>query len=309
MRVIFAGTPHFAVVSLEALLAAGHELVLVLTQPDRAAGRGMAAAKAPVKRAAEGHGLQVFQPERLDDAALYPALRAASAQVMVVAAYGLILPRAVLDITPLGAINVHASLLPRWRGAAPIQRALLAGDAETGVCLMQMDAGLDTGALLACERTPITPDDTGGTLHDRLAALGADLLVAALPRLASGTLRATPQPQHGVTYAPKIAKREARIDWRRPAAELERQVRAFNPAPGAVADWRGVEIKIWSAAVVPASGAPGTVLEVAASGIVVACGAGALRATRLQRAGGRALAAADFLRGFEIASGGRFTSD
>jgi methionyl-tRNA formyltransferase len=309
MRVIFAGTPNFAVASLNALLAAGHELVLVLTQPDRAAGRGMAAAKSPVKLAAEQHALAVLQPPRLDDATLQAALRAAHAQVIVVAAYGLVLPPPVLDIAPLGALNVHASLLPRWRGAAPIQRALLAGDAETGVCLMQMDAGLDTGAVLACERTAITPEDTGGILRDRLAALGADMLVAALPSLASGALVATPQPPLGVTYAPKIAKRETRIDWRRPAVELERQIRAFDPVPGAVTDWRGVEIKIWRATVAPASGQPGTVLEVGRDGIVVACGEGALRATRLQRAGGKQLAAADFLRGFEIASGGRFAID
>jgi methionyl-tRNA formyltransferase len=306
MRIAFAGTPEFAVPPLEALAAAGHGLVVVLTQPDRPAGRGLAAAASAVKQAAARRGIPVLQPPTLKDPAVQARLAELAPDAVVVAAYGLILPQAVLDIPRLGALNIHASLLPRWRGAAPIQRALLAGDRTTGVCIMQMDAGLDTGPILLCEALPIAPADTGGTLHDKLAALGGRLIVAALDGLARGTLRATPQPDDGVTYAAKIVKHETRLDWSRSAAEAERRVRAFDPAPGASARLRGVELKIWRAAAVAGRGIPGTVIAVAADGIVVACADGALRLETLQRAGGRRLPAAAFRRGFQLAPGDRF---
>ncbi len=288
MRLVFAGTPRFAVPALEALAAAGHELAAVLTRPDRPAGRGLAAVAGPVKQAAERRGVPVLQPPTLKDAAVQARLAGLAPDALVVAAYGLILPQAVLDIPRLGALNIHASLLPRWRGAAPIERALLAGDPVTGVCIMQMDAGLDTGPVLLREELPITSADTGGTLHDKLAALGARLLVAALDGLASGSLRPTPQPTEGVTYAAKIEKHETRLDWSQSAAALERQVRAFNPAPGAGARVRGAELKVWRATVVAGRGAPGAVIAAGAEGISVACGDGALRLEELQRAGGPA---------------------
>jgi methionyl-tRNA formyltransferase len=306
MRVVFAGTPEFAVAPLAALLAAGHELAAVLTQPDRPAGRGLAARQSPVKQAAVSRGIPVLQPASLKEAGIQSRLRELGPDVLVVAAYGLILPRAVLDLPRLGALNIHASLLPRWRGAAPIQRALLAGDALTGVCIMQMETGLDTGPVLLRETLPILPRDTAGTLHDKLAALGAHLIVAALEGLARGALRPTPQPSDGVTYAAKLEKREAHIDWQQSAAELERQVRALDPAPGATARTRGTELKVWSAAPVEGHGPPGTVLAVEAGGIVVACGHAALRLEALQRPGGRRLPAAEFLRGFPLAPGDRF---
>ena len=306
MRLVFAGTPRFAVPALEALAAAGHELAAVLTQPDRPAGRGLAAAAGPVKQAAQRRGVPVLQPPTLKDAAAQARLAELAPDALVVAAYGLILPQAVLDIPRLGALNIHASLLPRWRGAAPIERTLLAGDPVTGVCIMRMDAGLDTGPVLLREELSITPGDTAGTLHDKLATLGARLLVAALDRLAGGTLRPAPQPTEGVTYAAKIEKHETRLDWSRSASEVERQVRAFNPAPGAGARMRGAELKIWRAAVVAAPGASGTVMAAGTDGITVACGAGALRLEELQRAGGRRLPAAAFLRGFPLAPGDRF---
>jgi methionyl-tRNA formyltransferase len=307
MRLVFAGTPRFAVPALEALAAAGHELVAVLTQPDRPAGRGLAAVAGPVKQAAQRRGVPVLQPPSLKDAAVQARLAELAPDALVVAAYGLILPQAMLDIPRLGALNVHASLLPRWRGAAPIERALLAGDPVTGVCIMQMDAGLDTGPVLLRDELPIAPEDTAGTLHDKLAALGARLVVAALDGLAAGTLRPTPQPAEGVTYAAKIARDETRLDWSRSANELARRVRAFDPAPGAGARVRGVELKIWRAAVVAARGAPGAVVAAGAEGISVACGdGGALRLEELQRAGGRRLPAAAFLRGFPLAPGDRF---
>jgi methionyl-tRNA formyltransferase len=308
MRVVFAGTPHFAVPALEAIVDAGHEVVLALTQPDRPSGRGLATVASPVKQAAARRGLQVLQPARLKDADAQARLREVSADVMVVAAYGLILPQVVLDIPRLGALNIHASLLPRWRGAAPIQRAILAGDRETGVCIMEMDAGLDTGPLLLCEAVPIESDATAGVLHDRLAALGAKLIVVALDGLARGTLRPTPQPGEGVTYAHKIEKADARIDWTRGAEELERQVRAFNPFPGAAAALGGKEIKLWRVAVIAAgtSVSGGTVLHAGEAGIDVACGSGALRVLELQRAGGKRLSAGAFLRGFPLSRGDRF---
>jgi methionyl-tRNA formyltransferase len=306
MRLVFAGTPGFAVAPLEAVAAAGHSIGAVLTQPDRPAGRGLAPAASPVKQVAERLGIPVLQPATLKDRAVQARLAELAPDALVVAAYGLILPQAVLDLPRLGALNVHASLLPRWRGAAPIQRALLAGDRVTGISIMQMDAGLDTGPVLLREELRIDPEDTSGTLHDKLAALGARLVVAALDGLARGTLRATPQPTEGVSYAAKIEKRETRLDWSRSAAEAERQVRAFNPEPGAAARVRGTQLKVWRARVIEARGAPGTVVAAGAEGIAVACADGALRLEELQRSGGRRLAAAAFLRGFPLAVGDRF---
>ena len=307
MRVVFAGTPDFAVAPLAAVAAAGHAIAAVLTQPDRPSGRGLAATPSAVKRAADERGIAVLQPPTLKDAATQARLRELAPDVMIVAAYGLILPQAVLEIPRLGAINIHASLLPRWRGAAPIQRALLAGDERTGICVMQMDAGLDTGPVLLREAVPILPEDTAATLEDKLTALGARLVVIALERLAQGTLRAEDQPSEGVTYAAKIEKHEARIDWSQAAAAIDRQVRAFNPLPGAAARVRGIEVKVWRASVVVGpSGAPGTVLDAGASGVVVASGDGALRLVELQRAGGKRLSAAAFVRGFPLRPGDRF---
>ena len=306
MRIVFAGTPEFAVPALDAVVAAGHQVAAALTQPDRPSGRGLAAAASPVKRAAARLGVAVLQPATLKTPEAQAEIRTLAPDALVVAAYGLILPQAALDLPRLGAINIHASLLPRWRGAAPIHRALLAGDRETGISIMRMEAGLDTGPVLLREAVPILPDDTAGTLHDRLAALGARLVVEALAGLARGTLTATPQPTEGVTYAAKLQKDEARIDWRRPAAEIERQVRAFNPFPVAGARVRSTEVKIWRAAVVDGAGEPGAVIEIDPAGIVVAGGAGALRLEELQRAGGKRLSARDFLRGFPLAVGERF---
>jgi len=306
MRVVFAGTPEFAVPALRALHHAGHALPLVLTQPDRPAGRGLDPAPSAVKRAAEALGLSTFQPATLKDPAVGTRLRAAQPDVLVVAAYGLILPQAVLDLPPRGALNVHASLLPRWRGAAPIQRAILAGDAVTGVCIMQMDAGLDTGPVLKRIETPIAPGDTAGTLHDRLATLGAELLLDTLREIERGSAVATPQGSAGVSYAAKIEKAEARIDWSRPAREIDRQIRAFNPFPGAVARIRATELKIWRAAPRSESGAPGSILRADAEEIIVACGVGSLALTELQRAGGKRLSAAALLRGFPLSAGERF---
>ena len=302
MKLAFAGTPEFAAVSLAALLAARHEVTLVFTQPDRPAGRGLKPQPSAVKRLALEHGLSVLQPATLKDPAAAGALAAARAEVMVVAAYGLLLPRALLALPPRGCVNVHASLLPRWRGAAPIQRALLAGDSETGVTIMQMDEGLDTGAILLARAIPIAPQDTTGTLHDKLAALGAQLLVEALA--ANPAPRA--QDAAAATYAPRIDKREAEIDWARPAADIERQVRAFAPLPGAQTALDGAVLKIWRAHVERGThGAPGTVSAAGADGIIVACGADALRITELQRAGGKRLAAQAFLSGSRLERGAR----
>lgn len=277
----------------------------MLTQPDRPAGRGMRSTPGAVKRLAQAHGLDVFQPETLRDAPDRARISAARPDALVVAAYGLILPPAVLEAAPLGAINIHASLLPRWRGAAPIQRALMAGDRETGISIMRMDAGLDTGPVLAQERVPIGSEDDAQTLHDRLAALGARMIVAALSDLAAGRAHAVPQPEAGATYARKIAKSDAHIDWQADARGIERQVRALRPHPGAVTRWRGEALKIWDVRCEPAPGAPGTVLRVGHEGIVVACGNGSLRVLQLQRAGGKRLAAGEFLRGCPIAVGER----
>ncbi|HVE09002.1 MAG TPA: methionyl-tRNA formyltransferase [Paraburkholderia sp.] len=318
LRVIFAGTPEFAAAALAAIHAAGFSVPLVLTQPDRPAGRGMKLQASPVKRYAQEHGLAVAQPPSLRRNGKFPAeaaaaidlLRATPHDVMVVAAYGLLLPQEVLDLAPHGCINIHASLLPRWRGAAPIHRAIEAGDAETGITLMQMDAGLDTGAMISEARTGIRDDDTTATLHDRLAQLGAQLIVEALTTLErDGGLPATAQPDEGTTYAEKIGKHEAALDWQRSAVELARQVRAFDPFPGGAAMLDGTLLKIWSA--VPAdatSGAaqPGTIVDVSPDGVVVACGSGALRITQLQKPGGKRLPVREFLTGFGLAAGQRF---
>jgi methionyl-tRNA formyltransferase len=310
MRIVFAGTPEFAQQALAALHAAGFELPLVLTQPDRPAGRGLKLQASPVKQFALEHGIEVAQPRSLrldgkypdDAAAAQQALLRARPDAMVVAAYGLILPQWVLDLPRLGCLNIHASLLPRWRGAAPIHRAIEAGDAHTGVTIMQMDAGLDTGAMLLTQTLPIAADDTTASLHDQLAALGAQLIVQALAQ--ADTLVATAQPAEGMTYAAKIDKAEAALDWRVPAALLERRIRAFQPAPGAAASIAGTPIKIWQASVQPhAQAAPGTVLAAGEQGIDVATAEGVLRLERLQKAGGKPLQASEFLRGFAIAPG------
>lgn len=313
MRVIFAGTPEFARVALERLLKAGFDVPLVLTQPDRPAGRGMKLQASPVKQCAQEHGIAVAQPLSLrldgkypeDAAAARQALLDANADVMVVAAYGLILPQWVLDLPPKGCLNIHASLLPRWRGAAPIHRAIEAGDAQTGVTIMQMDIGLDTGDMCLIERLPITATDTTASMHDKLADLGGRMIVEALEMSACGGLPRTPQPAEGVTYAHKIEKSESWMDWRLSAIELDRRLRAFNPFPGGATQCGAEVIKLWAATPEAYSGnaQPGTVLAADADGVLVACATGALRLMQLQRAGGKRLAAADFLRGFELPAG------
>jgi methionyl-tRNA formyltransferase len=302
MRLIFAGTPEFAARAMAALLRAGHEIVLVLTQPDRASGRGLKLLPGAVKALAQERGLAVYQPVSLNHEETQARLGALGADAMVVAAYGLILPQPVLDATRLGAINIHASLLPRWRGAAPIQRAILAGDARTGISIMLMDRGLDTGPILATECVAIAPEDDSASLHDKLAECGARLIVNALAQLERGGLLAQAQAADA-TYAAKITKPEAVIDWNEAATVIERKVRAFSPLPGAATAIRGVALKIWRAGLSPAAGAPGTVLEAGAKGIVVACGAGALVVHELQRAGGKKLTAAQFLAGFPLVCG------
>ena len=279
--------------------------MLVLTRPDRPAGRGQRPAPSAVKRFAISRGLEIFQPESLKSADAAARLRAARAEALVVAAYGMILPPSLLVVAPHGALNIHASLLPRWRGAAPIQRALLAGDRETGVSIMRMDTGLDTGPLLAQRSLPIAEDEDAGTLHDKLAALGADLITTTLLDLQAGRVQAEEQPAVGVTYARKIEKEETRLDWSRPAVELERAVRAFRPSPGASSLFEGEPLKIWSARLCNQPGAPGTVLGVRGDSIVVGCGRDALEVIELQRAGGRRLTAAEFLRGHAMAPGSR----
>ncbi len=314
MRVVFAGTPDFAAVALQRLHAAGVEIPLVLTQPDRPAGRGMKLQASPVKAFALSQGIAVAQPRGLkldgkygeDAAAAREALLAARPEVMVVAAYGLILPAWVLELPRLGCLNIHASLLPRWRGAAPIHRAIEAGDAETGITIMQMDAGLDTGDMLLEAREAIRADDSTAALHDRLAALGGRLIVEALELVACAGLHPVKQPAEGVSYAHKIEKAEAAIDWRLPAAVIERRLRAFDPFPGATGVLAGETIKVWRALPCAGSGRPGEVLGVSEAGVEVACGEAALRLTELQRAGGKRLPAAAFLSGHPIAPGARF---
>jgi methionyl-tRNA formyltransferase len=302
MRLAFMGTPDFAVAALEALLRAGHTVACVYCQPPKPAGRGQDLRKTPVHLAAERHGLPVRTPRTLRDPDEQAAFAALGLDAAVVAAYGLILPKAVLDAPRLGCLNIHASLLPRWRGAAPIQRAMLAGDAETGITIMQMDPGLDTGPMLLKDTVPIDADTTAQGLHDRLAAMGADLIVTALDRLARGHLPAEPQPTDGATYAPKLEKDEGRIDWSRPAADLARQVRALTPWPGCFVDLPGGErLKVLAAVPVEGRGAPGTVLDDA---FTVACGTGALCLLTVQRAGRGPTDGAACLRGLRVAVGG-----
>lgn len=303
MKLIFAGTPEFAAQALAAIVDAGHEVALVLTQPDRPAGRGMALQPSPVKKFALERSLPIFQPLSLKDAEAQARVAAVGAEVMVVAAYGLILPQVVLDMPRLGCINIHGSLLPRWRGAAPIQRALLAGDAETGVCIMQMEAGLDTGPVLLRGAFSIESDDTSATLHDRLAALGARLVVEALGKL---PLPAEAQTADGVTYAHKIEKAEALIDWHKSAIELDRHIRAFNPFPGAQVLFKGQTIKLWQASAVAGDGEIGQVLAVDRNQLLVACGDGALAIRELQKAGGKRLPVQQFLAGNAVRVGDRF---
>lgn len=310
MRLIFAGTPVFAERALAALIAAGHEIALVLTRADQPAGRGQRLQPSPVGQHAQAHGLPLYQPRTLRDPEAQARLAAVRADAMVVAAYGLILPAEVLRTPRLGCLNIHASLLPRWRGAAPIQRAIEAGDAETGITIMQMDEGLDTGPMLLARAIPIGAEESGGALHDRLAVLGAELIVEALQRLEQGELPAQPQPDDGVVYAAKIDKAESQLDWRLPAARLADRVRAFDPFPGTLLRLPGVAapLKLWRARAVPGREGipPGTVLVADADALVVACGAGALSLLELQKPGGRRLPVAEFLRGFPLAEGACF---
>jgi methionyl-tRNA formyltransferase len=329
MKIIFAGTPEFARVALEALKRAGFDIALVLTQPDRPAGRGMKLQASPVKQFALEHGIAVAQPRSLRLDGKYPEeaaaarlqIEAAQADVVIVAAYGLILPQWVLDTPRLGCLNIHASLLPRWRGAAPIHRAIEAGDAETGITIMQMDAGLDTGDMLLVEKLPISAQDNTPSLHDKLATLGGRLIVEALELAACGGLTRTQQPLEGITYAHKIDKAESAVNWQQSAAQIERRIRAFAPSPGCSGKLRGEVIKLCAAQVLPAdhyqkesalrsiSAGEGTILLANEQGVDVLCGAGSmLRITELQRAGGKRLAASEFLRGFAIASGEQFES-
>jgi len=297
LKIIFAGTPEFAAVALRALLDAGHAIAAVYTQPDRPAGRGRRLTPSPVKQLAQTHGIPVYQPASLKEAEAQQTLAALKPDLMIVAAYGLLLPKAVLDLPRHGCINIHASLLPRWRGAAPIQRAILAGDEQTGITIMQMDLGLDTGAMLHKLATPIAPTDTAASLHDRLAKLGGEALLGALAQLQAGSLTPKAQDEAAACYARKLDKAEAGIDWARPARELDRQIRAFNPWPVAQARLGNQVLRIWEAAPLDTStsAAPGRVLDAGAAGIDVATGEGALRLLRVQLPGGKPLAARDFL--------------
>ena len=293
LRIVFAGTPEFAAAHLQALLQAGLNIVAVYSQPDRPAGRGHKLAMSAVKQLAQQHELPVYQPVSLRAPEAQAELAALQPDLLVVVAYGLILPQAVLDIPRLGCINSHASLLPRWRGAAPIQRAIEAGDSESGVTVMRMEAGLDTGPMLLKVTTPISAEDTGGSLHDRLAELGPPAVLQAIDGLAAGTLDGEVQDDELATYAHKLGKADARIDWARPAAELDRLIRAFNPWPLAHARWHDQPLKIWTAQPQAASGQPGEILDCSKQGLLVACGDSALRLTRLQLPGGKPLAFAD----------------
>ncbi|XEG72683.1 methionyl-tRNA formyltransferase [Pseudomonas sp. abacavir_1] len=293
LRIVFAGTPEFAAEHLKALLDTPHEIVAVYTQPDRPAGRGQKLMPSPVKQLAAQHGLPVLQPPTLRNPEAQAELAALQPDLMVVVAYGLILPQAVLDIPRLGCINSHASLLPRWRGAAPIQRAVQAGDAESGVTVMQMEAGLDTGPMLLKVSTPISAEDTGGSLHDRLARLGPPAVVEAIAGLAAGTLKGEVQDDALATYAHKLSKDEAKLDWSRPAVELERVVRAFDPWPVCHTTLNGEPLKVWAARLGEGKEEPGKILGASRDGLLVGCGEGSLLLTRVQLPGGKPLAFAD----------------
>ena len=304
MKVIFAGTPDFAAAALKAI-AAGFEIPLVLTQPDRPKGRGMQLAPSPVKQAALELGLRVAQPEKLrNNAEALQMLKEVEADVMVVAAYGLILPQDVLDTPKHGCLNIHASLLPRWRGAAPIQRAIEAGDAETGVCIMQMDIGLDTGSVVSEHRYAIQPTNTANEVHDALTNLGAAAIVADLQQLKTeGRLKSVKQPEEGVTYAQKLSKEEARINWSESAAVIERKIRAFNPVPAAWVEYQGKPMKIWRAEAVAQQGRAGEVLSCSSDGLIIACGANALKITELQPSGSKRMDIAAFAAGHTVEAG------
>ncbi len=308
LRVIFMGTPDFAVPPLSEIVAMGHDVLAVYTQPPKPAGRGMAARKSAVHHFAEEAGIPVLTPKTLRKAEIQNEFYAHDADVAVVAAYGLILPRAVLDAPHFGCLNIHASLLPRWRGAAPIQRALMAGDPESGVVIMQMDEGLDTGPVCLGERLPIGPEMTAGELHDELSLLGAKLISRALDRLQAGQFRCHPQPAQGATYAAKITKEEERIDWTRPAVEVHNKIRALSPSPGAwfeaLLAGRRERIKVLRSVVVNARGEPGVLLD---AQLTVGCGQHAVRFTRVQRAGKKPMLGAEFLRGFPLAKGTHFS--
>ncbi len=309
MKIIFAGTPFFAEKALAALLSAGLDIVAVLTQPDRPSGRGMQLKTSPVKQRALQHGITVLQPISLKDISIQQQLAAYQADVMVVAAYGLILPPAVLQIPRWGCLNIHASLLPRWRGAAPIQRAILAGDVETGITIMRMDAGLDTGGMLLKKSCLITEKETADTLHDKLAVLGAEAITEVLGKLEHGQLNAIPQDNLLATYAAKLTKEEAQLNWSREAKELERAIRGYNPFPGASTKINNIPVKIWQASVRDdLSGAPGVVLAVEKNALVVACGSGAIGLEVLQKPNAKALSASQFLQGFQVQAGDRFVS-
>jgi methionyl-tRNA formyltransferase len=308
-RLVFAGTPALAATILQSLVDAGYDIPLVLTQPDRPAGRGLRVAESEVKKRAGTLGLNLYQPDNLIVDSSVTPLRQAQADIMIVAAYGLILPSRVLEMFSLGCVNVHASLLPRWRGAAPVQRAILAGDVRTGICIMKMEAGLDTGAVYAEADLPIAPDDNTSTLLDKLAQLGADTLMRWLPSIIDGSRIPVPQSSDGITYAAKIAKAEAVLDWSREATVLERQVRAFYGFPVAYSILRGETVRIWRARAEPlAAGAPGQIVDIGSQGILVACGSGALRLIELQRAGGRRISAAEFGHGIQLPTPDRFGS-
>ncbi len=309
MKIIFAGTPEFAVPALAALIDAGHEVVMVLTQPDRPAGRGMKLKPSPVKVLAEQHGLRVFQPETLKDVAVQAQIAAVNADVMIVAAYGLIIPTVTLNAPRYGCYNIHASLLPRWRGAAPIHRSLLAGDAETGVTIMEVVPALDAGAMVSRGIVPITEFDTTQTLHDALSAIGAQLMVEAMATLAEkGELPATPQDETLVTYAHKLEKAEAAIDWKKSAVEISRQVRGFNPFPVAQSQLKGEVCRIWMATAQAGQANAGEIISVQ-DGVLVGCGEGLLHITELQAPGGKRLSAQAFVQGHSLQVGDKFNTD
>ena len=297
LNVVFAGTPDFAAEALAALIQSEHNVIAVYSQPDRPAGRGRKLKASPVKELALEHDIPVYQPESLKGEAEQQVLRDLNPDVMIVAAYGLILPQVVLDIPRLGCLNIHASLLPRWRGAAPIQRAILDGDSESGITIMQMAAGLDTGDMLSVHPCPIEADETGGSLHDKLASLGATSLVSTLAELAAGNITPVPQNDEQATYAHKLNKQEAQLDWNKPAKDLDRQVRAFNPWPVSYFMLDDKAVRIWQAELNEQQGEAGTVLHADKKGIVIACGENSLRLLQLQPPGKKAMDAASFLNG------------